>query len=155
MAKIDLGDPAPDFSRPSHDGQRVTLGAYRGKRPVVLFFYPKDHTPVCTKEACGFRDNYGAFIEAGAALIGISGDAEDSHRRFAADQSLPYPLLSDTDGSLRALFGVPKTLGIFPGRVTYVIDREGIVRHIVNAPLSAARHIDEALAAVRQLSAQP
>jgi peroxiredoxin Q/BCP len=155
MPAINVGDPAPDFTREAHTGQTVTLSDYRGRSAVILFFYPKDGTPVCTKEACSFRDNYGAFAGAGAAVIGVSSDSLESHRAFAAQRQLPYLLLSDADGSLRTLFGVPKTMGIFPGRVTYVIDQEGIVRHVTNVQLSAHRHIEEALEAVRGLKRYP
>lgn len=145
MAAIGVGDQAPDFTREAHTGQTVTLSDYRGQKAVVLFFYPKDGTPVCTAEACSFRDSHEAFAEAGAVVIGISADSLESHRRFAAEKQLPYLLLSDGDGSLRSLFGVPKTMVVFPGRVTYVIDREGVVRHVTNVQLSASRHIAESL----------
>lgn len=145
MAAVGVGDQAPDFTREAHTGRMVTLSDYRNQQAVVLFFYPKDGTPVCTAEACSFRDSHEAFAEAGAAVIGVSADSLESHRRFAAERQLPYLLLSDADGSLRSLFGVPKTMGVFPGRVTYVIDREGIVRHVTNVQLSAARHIAESL----------
>ncbi|NUQ62995.1 MAG: peroxiredoxin [Pirellulales bacterium] len=151
MSAVGVGDPAPDFTRQAHTGEMVTLGSYRGRSAVVLFFYPKDGTPVCTKEACGFRDSHEAFAAAGAVVIGVSADSPESHRRFAAERGLPYLLLSDADGSLRSLFGVPKTMAVFPGRVTYVIDKGGIVRHITNVQLSAGRHIDEALDTVKQL----
>lgn len=151
MPAIQVGDPAPDFTRLTQTGQSVTLSQYRGQNAVVLFFYPKDGTPVCTKEACSFRDNYDAFADFAAVVIGVSGDSLQSHRAFAAERQLPYLLVSDGDGSLRKLFGVPRTMGIFPGRVTYVIDKQGMVRHITNVQLSAQRHIDEALEVLRDL----
>ena len=152
MATIQIGNPAPDFNLPSQTGQQVSLGAYRGKNVVVLFFYPKDGTAICTKEACSFRDAYEDFAQAGAVVIGVSSDSAESHRNFANGHHLPFILLADEDGSLRKSFGVPKTLGFLPGRVTYVIGKEGIVRHVFNSQLSADRHVAEALAVVRQLA---
>jgi thioredoxin-dependent peroxiredoxin len=152
MASIQVGDCAPDFTVQSQTGQPVSLADYRGRSAVVLFFYPKDGTAVCTKEACSFRDAYEDFVQAGAVVIGVSSDSEESHRAFASGHRLPFVLLSDAEGSLRKVFGVPKTLGIMPGRVTYVIDKEGIVRHIFSSQFAADRHVSEALAVVRQLA---
>ncbi len=152
MASIQVGDCAPDFTAQSQTGQTVSLTDYRGTSGVVLFFYPKDGTAVCTKEACSFRDSYEEFVQAGAAVIGVSSDSEESHQAFASGHRLPFVLLSDAEGSLRKAFGVPKTLGIMPGRVTYVIDKEGIVRHMFSSQFAADRHVSEALAVVRQLS---
>jgi peroxiredoxin Q/BCP len=152
MASVQVGDHAPDFTSTSQSGQPVSLADYRGKSAVVLFFYPKDGTPVCTKEACSFRDAYEDFVQAGAVVIGVSADSWENHRAFASGHRLPFILLSDADGALRKAFGVPKTLGIMPGRVTYVIDKEGIVRHVFNSQFAADRHVAEALAVVRQLA---
>jgi len=152
MASVQVGDHAPDFTLTSQSGQPVSLADYRGKSAVVLFFYPKDGTPVCTKEACSFRDAYEDFVQAGAVVIGVSADSWENHRAFASGHRLPFILLSDADGALRKAFGVPKTLGIMPGRVTYVIDKEGIVRHVFNSQFAADRHVAEALAVVRQLA---
>ena len=153
MAKrIEVGDPAPDFAVTSYDGQEIRLADYRDKNVVVLFFYPKDGTPMCTKEACAFRDAYDDFAEAGAVVIGVSADSEKSHHRFASNQNLPFHLVSDRDGSLRRLFNVPKTMGFLPGRVTYVIDRTGLVRMLFNSQMTADGHVDEALKVVRELS---
>ena len=135
MTKIQVGDRAPDFSATTQDGQRICLHDFLGKKALILFFYPKDGTPVCTKEACAFRDSYDKFLEAGAEVIGISSDSDQSHRGFADRHHLPFPLISDADGSLRTAFGVPKTLGLIPGRVTYVIDESGIVRLIFRCNL--------------------
>jgi peroxiredoxin Q/BCP len=151
MPTLKIGDRAPDFSLPSQDGKMVSLADYRGKNTVVLFFYPKDESPICTKEACSFRDAYEDFVKAGAAVIGVSSDSAESHERFAEHHRLPFILLADADGSLRKAFGVPKTMGILPGRVTYVIDKEGVVRLIFNSQLSAADHVAEALKMVEQL----
>lgn len=151
MGRIDVGDPAPDLSLSTHTGEQLSLADYRGKHPVVVFFYPKDGTAVCTKEACSFRDAYDDFTEAGAVVIGISSDSAARHQSFAQKHGLPFLLVSDKDGSARRAFGVAKTMGIFPGRVTYVIDREGIVRHVFNSQFAADRHVEEALEVVRRL----
>ena len=151
MGRIDVGDPAPDLSLATHTGEQLSLADYRGKHPVVVFFYPKDGTAVCTKEVCSFRDAYDDFTEAGAVVIGISSDSEARHQSFAQKHGLPFLLVSDKDGNARRAFGVAKTMGIFPGRVTYVIDREGIVRHIFNSQFAADRHVEEALEIVRKL----
>jgi thioredoxin-dependent peroxiredoxin len=148
---VRVGDPAPDFTLLAATGEPVSLSQFRGRSEVVLFFYPKDHSPVCTAEACSFRDSYEAFQNAGAEVIGISADPAESHRLFAARNRLPFCLLSDADGSVRARFGVPRTLGVIPGRVTYLIDRHGIVRHIFSAQFQPARHVAEALHVLRQI----
>ncbi len=152
MATISVGDRAPEFSVTSHTGEPIRLSDFRGDKVVVLFFYPKDGTPVCTKEACAFRDSYEQFSEAGAQVIGVSSSGGESHQAFATRHGLPFPLISDRDGALRKAFGVPKTLGFLPGRVTYVIDKEGIVRLVFSAQMTADRHVTEALDIVRQLT---
>ena len=149
---VEEGDIAPDFTLPSQSGQMVSLKDFIGEKPVVLFFYPKDDTPGCTKEACAFRDDYQGFGKLDAEVVGISSDSVESHRRFAAKHNLPYTLLSDEEGKVRKLYGVPNTLGLFPGRVTYVIDREGIVRHVFSSQLGAEKHVEEALVALRSIS---
>lgn len=143
---MQIGSTVPDFSATAHDGRVVTLSEFRGKQAVVVFFYPKDGTPVCTREACAFRDAYEEFTRAGAAVLGVSADSAGSHQAFAQRHQLPFLLLSDADGSLRRHFGVPRLLGFLPGRVTYVIDREGILRHAFNSALNAQAHVTEALA---------
>ncbi len=150
MARVDAGQAAPDFTARTQSGETLRLGDLRG-RVVVVFFYPKDNTPVCTREACAFRDAYEDFAQAGAVVIGISSDSDESHSAFADRHRLPYHLVSDADGALRSLFGVPKTLGLFPGRTTYVIDRQGIVRNVLSAAFASDRHVQESLAVVRQL----
>ncbi len=122
-----------------------------GRKTIVLYFYPKDETPGCTIEARAFRDSYAAFTAAGAEVVGVSADSVASHRRFAQHHELPFLLLSDKDGTVRNLYGVERTLGILPGRVTYVIDTAGIVRHIYSSQLRAKRHTRESLDAVRAL----
>lgn len=146
-----VGDRAPDFSATTYDGKAIGLADYLGKRALVLFFYPKDGTPVCTREACAFRDAYEQFVDAGVDVIGISGDGEESHRRFALQNRLSFPLVSDADGSLRKAFSVPKSMGVIPGRVTYVIDREGIIRQIFSALFASDEHVRQALLAVNAM----
>ena len=148
---IDVGDAAPEFDLADAAGKRVRLSDFRGTRAVVLYFYPKDDTPGCTKEACSFRDSYEAFKEAGAEVIGISSDSEGSHQKFADKFKLPFTLVSDAGGSVRKRYGVPATLGLLPGRVTFVIDRAGVVRHVFNSQLQATKHVDEALGVLRRL----
>jgi len=150
MKPIDVGERAPDFTATASDGRRVSLTDFQGKQAVVVFFYPRDNSPICTKEACAFRDAYEDFVQAGAAVIGVSSDSDESHRSFAATQRLPYLLIADADGALRRLFGVPNSMFVLPGRVTYVIDRKGIVRHKFNSQLLGTRHVEEALRIVRE-----
>jgi peroxiredoxin Q/BCP len=149
-APLRVGDPAPDLTLPDADGQPVRLADFLG-RPLVIFFYPADFTPGCTAEACSFRDREADLLAAGAAVVGISSDSADSHRRFADRHRLSFPLLSDPSGTARAAFGVPKTLGLIPGRATYILDASGTIRHIFNSQFRPGRHVDEALAALRSL----
>jgi peroxiredoxin Q/BCP len=152
MTRIGIGDQAPLFSATSQRGEPISLAEFLGKKVVVLYFYPRDGTAMCTAEACGFRDAYEDFTAAGAVVIGVSRDSPDRHRRFIDRQRLPFLLISDHDGTLEKAFGVPKLLGFLPGRTTYVIDKSGVVRHIFTAHFSAGRHIAEALRVVRELS---
>ena len=148
---VKIGDSAPEFSLPDRTGATVRLSDYRGKQPVVVYFYPKDDTPGCTKEACAFRDQYEDFKQAGAEVIGISSDAADSHEKFASKYRLPFVLVSDRDGSVRRRYGVKATLGMLPGRVTFVVDRDGVVRHVFNSQLQATQHVRESIDALRAL----
>ncbi len=151
--KVEVGSKAPELTLRSQSGEEVSLASFRGNKSVVLFFYPKDETPGCTAEACSFRDSYDAFAEAGAEVIGISADSEESHQQFATHHRLPMTLLSDPKGVARAAFGVKGALlGLLPGRVTFVIDREGIVRHVFSSQLRATKHVDEALSVLRKLA---
>jgi peroxiredoxin Q/BCP len=151
---VRVGDPAPDFTLPTQKaGETFHLGDMIGK-VTVLYFYPKDDTKGCTTEACSFRDNYEVFKQAGAEVVGVSSDSENSHQRFAAKYRLPFILVSDHKGELRKLYGVPATLGVLPGRVTYVIDKQGIVRHIFNDMFNAQKHITEALQVVQSIAEQ-
>jgi peroxiredoxin Q/BCP len=146
-----VGSVAPNFTLPSQSGEMISLGDFIGKKPVVLFFYPKDDTPGCTKQACGFRDQFEEFGKFDAEVIGISSDSVESHKSFATRHNLPFTLLSDEGGKVRKLYGVPNTFGIFPGRVTYVIDQEGVVRHVFSSQVEAVRHVEEALEALKSI----
>ena len=150
--KIEVGDKAPVFKLYSQEGNETDIGEILGNRPLVLFFYPKNNTTVCTKEACEFRNSYKELAKInGAEVIGISSDSTESHKNFASEHNLPYTLLSDPDGAVRKLYGVPKTLGLLPGRVTYVIDRSGIVRSIFSSQLDYRGHVEEALTTLRAI----
>jgi len=151
---VQVGDKAPNFSSATHDGRTFSLADYLGKRVVVLYFYPKDGTRVCTTEACSFRDAFEEFTQAGAEVIGVSADSLERHREFAKTQRLPFTLLSDTDGRLRKLFGVPSILWVVPSRVTFVIDKQGTVRHVFTSLFNGDKHVQEALAIVKQLDAE-
>jgi thioredoxin-dependent peroxiredoxin len=142
---IGIGSKAPDFTLPSQSGEMVNLTDLLDGKPVVLFFYPKDDTPGCTKQACAFRDNYEEFSKLDAVVVGISSDSVESHRSFAKKHGLPFTLLSDEGGKVRKLYGVSNTLGLFPGRVTYVLDEQGVIRHVFSSQLGARRHVEEAL----------
>ncbi len=142
---VKVGDVAPDFTLKSQNGSEVSLSDFRDKKNVVVYFYPKDDTPGCTKEACAFRDSHQVFQDAGAEVIGISDDSPESHKQFAAKYNLPFTLLSDTGSKVRKLYEVPATLWILPGRVTYVIDKEGVVRHVFDSMLNFNAHVEEAL----------
>ena len=152
MKSVSVGDKAPEFTATTSDGRKISLADFLGKQALVIFFYPRDDSPVCTQEACSFRDAYEDFVKLGAAVIGVSSDSDDSHRSFAASHKLPYAMVSDSDGTLRRLFGVPKSFFVLPGRVTYVIDQQGIVRQVFNSQLFGTRHVDEAMKTLRALS---
>jgi peroxiredoxin Q/BCP len=149
--KVNVGDKAPDFTLPSQMGDNVTLSEYFGKKNVVLYFYPKDETRGCTREACEFRDRYDVFTGLGAEVLGVSSDTLESHKSFATHYGLPFLLLSDEKGEVRKHYGVPSSMGILPGRVTYIIDKKGVVRHIFNSQLQPEKHIDEALRILKEL----
>lgn len=152
MPSILVGAAAPDFTAVTQSGESIRLADYQGREVVVLYFYPKDNTPGCTVQACSFRDAYEEFVKAGAVVIGVSSDTADSHRKFADNERLPFLLVADSGGAIRNAYGIPRTFGIFPGRVTFVIDRKGIVRLVFNSQFSPTQHVTEALEVVRQLA---
>jgi thioredoxin-dependent peroxiredoxin len=146
MKPISKGDIIPDFSLKDQHGNLIDINSYRGKKKLVIFFYPQDGSLNCTKEACYFRDLSDVFTEADAVVIGISGQSVESHKDFAEKNKLNYTLLSDENNAVRKLFGVPaKVFGFIPGRVTYVADKSGKVVYIFNSQLETQRHADEAL----------
>jgi peroxiredoxin Q/BCP len=151
---MQVGDKAPDFELAASGGKTVRLSDFNGKKTVVLYFYPKDETPGCTAEACKFRDDYEDFTAAGAEVIGVSDDSVASHESFAAKHRLPFLLVSDVGGKVRQQWGVKATFGIIKGRVTFVIDRDGIVRHRFDSQIRVGRHVDDALELVKKLEAK-
>jgi len=142
------GDRAPAFELPDQSDAPVTSASFRG-RPLVVFFYPKDESAGCTREACSFRDAYEAFRDAGAQIVGISSDPVESHRNFSNHHQLPYPLLSDESGDVARAFGVGKVLGLIPRRVTFVIDADGVILRRFESMVRLERHVEEALDALR------
>jgi peroxiredoxin Q/BCP len=149
MTEIKVGDLAPDFTLPNQDGKPLTLSSLRGKL-VVLYFYPKDFTSGCTKEACHFRDAYEDFTEAGVEVIGVSSDSQESHRKFRDTYLLPFSLLSDEMGVVKKLYGISGHL--LPARITFVIDKAGVVRNVFSSRTDMKAHIDEAMKVLKTLS---
>lgn len=141
---LKVGDQVPNFSLLDQSGISRSNKQLKSN-PLILFFYPKDDTPGCTAEACGFRDKYDLFRIFGAEVWGVSNDNAESHRKFAEKNKLPFPLLCDEKNLLRQAFGVPKVLGLLDGRVTYIIDSKGVIRHIFNDLLNGPAHVTEAL----------
>jgi thioredoxin-dependent peroxiredoxin len=151
-ARLRVGERAPDFTLPGPGGKPFALADLLRNGVVVLYFYPKDQTPGCTIEACAFRDEIDAFTEAGAQVVGVSRDDEGSHARFAAKHKLTFLLLSDESGDVHEQYGVTKKLGFLPGRSTFVIDRDGFVRHVFSSMIRMRNHVQESLAIVRSLA---
>lgn len=148
---MNIGDKIPDFTLPDQNGQAVRALDLCAKGPVVFYFYPKDETLGCTAQACAFRDAIEDFRELDAQVVGISSDSPESHKQFAARHRLPFTLLSDRGGKVRKQFEVPKSfLGLAPGRVTYIVDDQGIVRHIYNSQINTTGHIGQALKALKK-----
>ena len=148
---VKVGDKAPDFTLPSQLGDNVTLSEYFGKKNGVLYFYPKDESPGCTREACTFRDSYEELTSLGAEVIGVSSQGVESHVSFVTHHGLPFILLSDAGNKVRQLYGVPSTMGIVPGRVTYIIDKKGVVRRIFSSQTQAEKHVEEAIKTLKEL----
>jgi len=153
MKKVEVGSKVPEFKLLDQNGKLFDIDSVVGKKNLVIYFYPKDDTPGCTKEACSFRDSYEEFKDIDAEVIGISSDDVESHKNFAEKYGLTFTLLSDTDGKLRKRFGVPTNmLGMIPGRVTFVVDKTGTVIYIFNSQTQAEKHITEALAALKEIN---
>ncbi|WP_310378387.1 peroxiredoxin [Flavobacterium sp.] len=149
---LQIGDKIPHFKAKDSNGNDFDSNNLIGIKPLVIYFYPKDNTPGCTAQACGFRDQYVDFTDLGAEVIGISSDTVDSHLGFSNRYKLPFILLSDSTKKIRKLFGVPSgLLGMLPGRVTYVTDKNGIVILIFDNSLLATKHISKALTAIKKI----
>ncbi|KAB1156538.1 peroxiredoxin [Flavobacterium luteum] len=150
---LKVGDRIPNFTAINTNGTVFESQFIIGKKPVVIYFYPKDDTPGCTAQACSFRDQYEDFTDLGAEVIGVSSDTVASHQKFAKQHQLPFILLSDSNKKIRNLFGVPSGLfGLLPGRVTYVADKNGIITLIFDNSLMATKHIPKALSSLKKLS---
>jgi peroxiredoxin Q/BCP len=149
---VSVGDKAPEFSGKMGDGGLFRLKDYAGRRHVVLYFFPKDFTPGCTKEACSFRDHRREVAALDAEIVGVSFDSAERHAQFAEKYQLPFPLVSDSDGKIAAQFGVARLGGWLPTRrVTFVIDKSGVVRAAIHSELSMDKHVDEAIATLKTL----
>lgn len=148
---LKIGDKLPDFKAKDTNGILFDSKDYIGKQPLVIYFYPKDDTKVCTQQACSFRDSYQDFKDLGAEVIGISSDTIQSHIKFISKFDLPFILLSDTDKRLRKLFGVENDFLFIPGRQTFVADSDGIIKMIFNS-MSGTIHIDKALKSLKKLT---
>lgn len=145
-SELKVGDTIPSFTLKNQNGENFSINSIIGEKNIVIYFYPKNETTVCTKQACSFRDSYEDFKELGCEVIGVSSDDDKSHKNFAENHNLPFILLSDSKQKVRKLFGVPKDLfGMLPGRYTYVINKKGKIILIFNSALNAQKHIDEAL----------
>ncbi|CAM8974569.1 unnamed protein product [Rhodiola kirilowii] len=151
FAKVTKGKSPPTFTLKDQEGRSVSLSKFKGK-PVVVYFYPADETPGCTKQACAFRDSYEKFKKAGAEVVGISGDSTDSHKAFAKKYKLPFSLLSDEGNKIRKEWGVPSDLfGALAGRETYVLDKSGVVQLVYNNQFQPEKHINETLKLLQSL----
>ena len=149
---IQIGNKCPDFQLPDAKGKMIRISDFIGNKKLVIYFYPKDDTPGCTKEACSFRDSYEDFKDYDCEVIGISSDDEQKHAAFASRHQLPFILMADKDKVARKLFGVPGNLfGLIPGRVTYIIGIDGIVKGIYNSQTNPLGHIEKALELVKGL----
>ncbi|QGA69207.1 peroxiredoxin [Sulfolobus sp. E11-6] len=149
---VKVGDKAPLFDGISDNGEKISLSDFIGKHNIVLYFYPKDDTPGCTREACAFRDNWDLLKDYDVVVIGVSSDDIESHKRFKEKYKLPFILISDPDKKIRELYGAKGF--ILPARVTFVIDKKGIIRHIYNSQTNPANHVNEALKALKQIKAE-
>lgn len=148
MKKIEVGDPIPNITLKNENGVEVNINNI--KKPLIIYFYPKDETPGCIKEACKFRDEFQSFVDLGVQVFGISGDSSASHKNFKEKYHLPFTLLADTNNEVRKEFGVPKSLLFLPGRVTYVVNEKGIVTYMFNSQFGAEKHIENALKFLRK-----
>ncbi|WP_421920652.1 peroxiredoxin [Marinifilum sp.] len=150
--ELQKGDQIPAFQLQNQDGKMINIKDYIGKQNLVIYFYPKDDTPGCTKQACTFRDQYEDFNDLNAEVFGISSQSVSSHKEFAEKHRLNFNLLCDENNEIRKLFGVPTNFfGLLPGRVTYVADRSGKIVYIFNSQFRAEEHIEQAKNILKQL----
>jgi peroxiredoxin Q/BCP len=149
--KVKAGDPAPDFEGPTSDGSRLGLKDFVGKKNVVLYFYPKDDTPGCTKEACSFRDNLQPIRDMGAEIIGVSLDSIQSHSKFASKYGLSFPLISDKEMRIANAYGVLKDTGTSTSRVTFIIDKSGKIAKVF-PKVDVTKHTEEVVSALKELA---
>ena len=148
---VKTGDKIPYFTLNDQNGKPFAIEKLIGKKNLVIYFYPKDETSICTAEAEGFRDKSASFKGLDAAIIGISSDSVESHQKFAANHQLPFTLLSDPEKEVQTLFAVPKDLlGMLPGRTTYIINKKGIVIHVFDHAFSANKHVVAALKSLQK-----
>jgi peroxiredoxin Q/BCP len=151
---IEVGQQAPEFAGIMPEGKQLRLKDFRGRRHVVLYFFPKDFTPGCTREACSFRDRRAEIAALDAEVVGVSLDTAERHGQFAEKYRLPYPLVSDRNAAIATAYGVARLGGWLPTkRVTFVIDKHGTVQRVIQSELSIDRHIDQALETLRRLQA--
>jgi peroxiredoxin Q/BCP len=144
--ELKVGDKIPNFKTYDTNGDEFNSSSIIGRKPIVIYFYPKDNTPGCTAQVCSFRDQYEDFKDLGAEVIGVSSDSTASHQKFTKQYQLPFILLSDQDKNIRKLFGVPSGFwGLLPGRVTYVINKDGVLVSIFNSSMMPKKHILKAL----------
>lgn len=152
MGKLIVGKSVPTFELKDQHGKLFKLDSVLGQKKLVIYFYPKDDSPGCTKEACSFRDQFYEFEEADAMIIGINAESVESHMNFALKHRLNYTLLSDEGNKVRKLLGVPSNLlGLIPGRVTYVINKEGKVVYLFDSQIMAEKHVKEALRILKEM----
>jgi thioredoxin-dependent peroxiredoxin len=151
LGSVKVGDRAPDFTLECQDGRTISLHEYLGSKNVVLYFYPKDFTMGCTAETKAFGENYDSLLGMGAVVLGISSDSAESHRGFAQECGAKFPLLADQGGKVRDAYGAKGSFGMMPGRVTFIIDKDGVVRHVFSSQLRPKQHLAEALEALRAI----
>jgi thioredoxin-dependent peroxiredoxin len=152
MKKIEVGSPVPRFTLPDQNGKLFSIDSVIGKKNLVIYFYPQDDSPGCTREACYFRDELDVFLDEDAMIIGISGQSVESHKKFAEKHHLGFTLLSDKGDRVRKLFGVPVNFfGLLPGRVTYIVNKAGVVVYVFDSQTQARKHVDEAMRILKEM----
>jgi len=152
MRKVVVGSSVPSFTLKDQSGESFSIDSVLGKKKLVIYFYPKDESLGCTRQACAFRDQFDVFADANAMIIGISAQSVKSHSEFAQHHRLNFTLLSDPGNKVRKLFGVPGNLfGLLPGRVTYVINLDGKVVYTFNSQSQVEKHVEESLRILREI----